>query len=150
MSAFSDQNPSRRRRRPNLEGLEARELLSTTAASSATASTVNTTTATVQTSTPPAISGQTTTFPDPAVIARSIDRLYGPDSATPGVPTATEAARDCPSPVGRTYTISAPRFSNCQHDPHHIQERRLEPVHEGQTANKSLPAGQPRRHAQSG
>jgi hypothetical protein len=47
------------------------------------------------------------------VIARSIDLLYGPNSATPGAPTSTEVARE--TLLARwigNYTISAPRFND--------------------------------------
>jgi hypothetical protein len=77
----------RRNLRPGIEGLEARDLPSATPISRAP-------------------------FPDPAVIANSINLLYGPNSATPGTPTPAEVKRE--TFISRwvgTYVIGPPRFS---------------------------------------
>jgi hypothetical protein len=52
-------------------------------------------------------------FPDPAVIANSINLLYGPNSASPQVPTSAEVKRQTFTAkyVG-TYTVGPPRFSD--------------------------------------
>jgi hypothetical protein len=52
-------------------------------------------------------------FPDPAVIARSIDLLYGPNSPTPRVPTPREVKRETfTARWTGTYVIGPPRFSD--------------------------------------
>jgi hypothetical protein len=72
---------TRRRLRPELEGLESRELPST--------------------------------FPDPAVIANSINLLYGPNSLTPRTPTPSEVQRQTfTAKWTGSYTIGPPRFSD--------------------------------------
>ena len=77
---FSHDRTSRRLR-PELEGLESRELPST--------------------------------FPDPAVIANSINLLYGPNSLTPRTPTPAEVQRETfTAKWTGTYTIGPPRFSD--------------------------------------
>jgi hypothetical protein len=85
--------PRRRRCRPALEGLEARDLPSTTPATAS-----------------PAHSAR---FPDPAVIANSINLLYGPNSLTPQTPTPREVKRQTFTArwVG-TYTVGPPRFDD--------------------------------------
>lgn len=52
-------------------------------------------------------------FPNPAVIASSINLLYGPNSATPRTPTPSEVKRETFTAkyIG-TYTISPPRFND--------------------------------------
>jgi hypothetical protein len=54
-----------------------------------------------------------TPFPDPEVIANSINLLYGPNSLTPQTPTPAEVKRQTfvASYVG-TYTVGPPRFSD--------------------------------------
>jgi hypothetical protein len=80
---FAHDSSPRRRHRPGFEGLETRELLSTMA------------------------------FPDPAVIANSIDLLYGPNSLTPMTPTPAEVRRQTFTArwIG-TYTVGPPTFSD--------------------------------------
>jgi hypothetical protein len=52
-------------------------------------------------------------FPDPAVIANSINLLYGPNSLTPQTPTPAEVKRQTFTAkwIG-TYTVGPPRFSD--------------------------------------
>jgi hypothetical protein len=54
-----------------------------------------------------------TPFPNPAVIANSLNLLYGPGSATPRTPTPREAKREIFTArwVG-TYVVGPPRFSD--------------------------------------
>ena len=102
---------SRRRRcRPALEGLEARDLPSTIPAIGAASHVTTSPSAAVQATADPA---HATPFPDPAVIAHSINLVYGPNSLTPRNPTPREVKRE--SFTGRwigTYTVGPPRFND--------------------------------------
>ena len=96
--------------RPQVEGLEARELLSTASArAAALASRPTTGAAMVQTVSPVTRAP----FPDPAVIANSINLLFGPNSQTPRTPTPAEIKRETFTAkfVG-TYTVGPPRFGD--------------------------------------
>ncbi len=128
---FRQAGSPRRRHRPGFESLEARDVPSTTtiAAHSAlpghAADTTLTPIATpsapsaqaaeaalAQTVTTKSRTGQTP-FPDPAVIANSINLIYGPNSLTPRTPTPAEVKRE--TFVARyvgTYTVGTPRFSD--------------------------------------
>ena len=86
---------STRRARPEVEGLEVRDLPSV-AQPLATSN-----------------RAEATRFPNPAVIANSINLLYGPNSATPQTPTAAEVKRETfTAKWTGTYTVGAPRFSD--------------------------------------
>jgi hypothetical protein len=104
---------STRRARPEVEGLEVRDLPSITLFKFAPASPKpHTTTSTVQ---PVATSNQAegARFPNPKVIANSINLLYGPNSATPRTPTAAEVKRETfTAKWTGTYTVGPPRFSD--------------------------------------
>ena len=93
--------------RPQVEGLEARELLSNAPAKAAAPASHPTGLSAMIQQAPGA------PFPDPAVIANSIDLLYGPNSATPQTPTPAEVKRQTFTAkyVG-TYTVGPPRFSD--------------------------------------
>lgn len=116
---YSERLSSRRRLRPGLESLEARDLPS---ASPLSASTLPTPAA--RSATHPSLQRPATAlvsvqphgrspFPDPAVIANSINLLYGPNSPTPMTPTPQEVRRQTfvAKWVG-TYTVGPPRFSD--------------------------------------
>src|SRR5262249_1947990 len=106
----------RRRRRPVVERLEARDLPSSLASTGGSAPAVP-----VGTVSPifvvgnPASAGRSrrTSLPDPAVIQNPINLLYGPNSATPMTPTPQEIRRQTfvAHWIGR-YTVGAPRFSD--------------------------------------
>jgi hypothetical protein len=111
----------RHRRRLGFEGLEARDLPSTiplaleplTSGPHSRAAMVP---ALAQPAAPQlasADSAQRTPFPNPAVIANSLNLLYGPGSATPRIPTPREATRETFTArfVG-TYTVGPPRFND--------------------------------------
>jgi hypothetical protein len=91
-------NPDRRKPgrpcRPACEGLEARDLPSAT----------------------PLVSPASTPgrpFPDPAIIAHSLNLLYGPGSATPRIPTRREAKREVfTARFAGTYVVTPPRFND--------------------------------------
>ncbi len=82
-----------RRWRPSLEGLEARDLLSTMVA--------------------PAAGVNSGFVPNPTVIQQSVNLLYGPSSATPMTPTPREVKRETFTArwIGQ-YTIGPPGFSD--------------------------------------
>ena len=101
---------SPRRHRPQCEGLEARDLLSVLPASMASSSPRPAARATMTRS---GASAGDQVFPNPAVIANSINLLYGPNSAAPMTPTPAEVKRQTFTAkfVG-TYTIGPPRFND--------------------------------------
>jgi hypothetical protein len=106
--------PTRRRLRPGLERLETRDLPSTTPLPTGPASPEPTPAAAtdVQPLATASAAGQTP-FPNPAVIANSLNLLYGPNSASPRTPTPAEIKRQ--TFVARwvgTYTVGLPRFSD--------------------------------------
>jgi hypothetical protein len=99
-----------RRSRPEVEGLEVRDLLSTlplplTSGHVAPRPSLPTAAA---------LTGQASkAFPNPAVIANSINLLYGPNSATPQTPTPAEVKRQTfTAKWTGTYTVGPPRFSD--------------------------------------
>jgi hypothetical protein len=125
--------PALRRRLPEIEGLEARDLPSTAALLTGAAYPgVRPRQAAVQPAPrlagslgQPQLLGQVvespgvvghgpgTPFPDPAVIQQSINLLYGPNSQTPRVPTPREVKRE--TFIARwigTYTVGPPRYSD--------------------------------------
>jgi hypothetical protein len=104
------QNRSPRRHRPECEDLEARDLLSTLLVSTASLSPGSAASAAmVQT----AASTGRQAFPEPAVIANSIDLLYGPNSLTPRTPTPAEVKRQTfTAKFTGTYTVGPPRFND--------------------------------------
>jgi hypothetical protein len=111
----------RHRRRLGFEGLEARDLPSTTPlALGPLASGPHPRAAMVQGPARPAAPelasvdpARRTPFPNPAVIANSLSLLYGPNSATPRIPTPHEAKREVFTArfVG-TYIVGPPRFND--------------------------------------
>jgi hypothetical protein len=115
------EGPRRKRRRPGFEGLEARDLPSATPLSTGPVAPLPRPDAvTVQAPGQSAVQqiasaglARRAPFPDPAVIANSINLIYGPNSATPRNPTPTEVKRETFTAkwVG-TYTVGPPRFSD--------------------------------------
>jgi hypothetical protein len=103
------QDRSPRRHRPECEGLEARDLLSTVPVSTASLSPGSAASAAMVQTT---ASGRPA-FPDPAVIANSINLLYGPNSLNPRTPTPAEVKRQTFTAkfIG-TYTVGPPRFND--------------------------------------
>lgn len=102
-----------RRHHPGFERLEARDVLSTTPSAAHSALPAQAAlTALVQTDTAQSRTGQTL-FPDPAVIANSINLIYGPNSLSPRTPTPAEVKRETfiARYVG-TYTVGPPRFGD--------------------------------------
>ncbi|MGC8642554.1 MAG: hypothetical protein ACP5XB_22080 [Isosphaeraceae bacterium] len=96
--------------RPLVEGLEARELLSTASARAAALASRPASSAAVIRALSPSAHAP---FPDPTVIANSIELLYGPNSQTPRTPTPAEIQRETFTAkfIG-TYTVGPPRFSD--------------------------------------
>ena len=103
----------RRSHRPGLERLETRDVPSTTPIAPASVPTGQAAaTALVQNDTTQSRTSHIS-FPDPAVIANSINLIYGPNSLTPQTPTPAEVKRQ--TFVARyvgTYTVGPPRFSD--------------------------------------
>jgi hypothetical protein len=95
----------RRRYRPALEGLEARDLPAPIPALGSAPGLSDDRSASVQ--------ARAHAFPDPAVIANSIKLIYGPNSLTPRIPTAREVKRETFTArwVG-TYFVGPPRFDD--------------------------------------
>jgi hypothetical protein len=111
----------RRRRHPGFEGLEARDLPSTTPLATGPVSPKARPGAAMVQAPPQsparelasAGQGRAATFPDPAVIANSLNLLYGPGSPTPRTPTPHEARREVFTArwIG-TYIVGSPRFND--------------------------------------
>jgi hypothetical protein len=116
----SDRRPPRRSLHPGLEPLEARDLPSTVPLSTLALHKPASGRAAIQTSGQRLATASSsvkpearTPFPDPAVIANSINLLYGPNSASPMTPIPREVRRQTfvAKWVG-TYTVGPPRFSD--------------------------------------
>jgi hypothetical protein len=92
------------------DALEARDVPSTIPAIGAASDVSGPRAATVHSTADPA---HHVPFPDPAVIANSINLVYGPNSLTPRVPTPREVKRETFTArwVG-TYTVGPPRFND--------------------------------------
>jgi hypothetical protein len=104
------QDRSPRRHRPECEGLEARDLLSTLPVSTASPSPSSASSAAMVRK---LTSAGVPAFPNPEVIANSINLLYGPNSQTPRTPTPAEVNRQTFTAkyIG-TYTVGLPRFND--------------------------------------